>query len=411
VDLPAAVVIPPTTAPETYPPTVSLLGLSDQRAGEPTAASEVPVAMLDPFARPETPRRASLIGAAVVLALATAGGLWGMRGGPAEGERVPTRTVRRVPSSSELSARRPPGDAQPAAPVREPISLPRPAAATRTAASLVQAPDDRVLTPVSERHTEAVDEPDDETSASAAFASAGGVAFAEPVHAAGAGGDASRELGLRLTQVVDDRGRNYHARPSPDGNLVAFDSDREGERGVYLADAAGRNLRRVSGDGFAALPSWAPDGQTIAYVRAEPDNPNVWNLWALNLDSGQSRRLTANASGRPQGASWFPDSRRVAYALGNRIMVLDLTTGTPAEYPSPQVTRKPGAPAVSPDGRLMIFPLAGDGAWLTDLSDGSSRKVLSDPTVGDFTWSPDGTRVAYYSRRDREWGVWIAVAR
>ena len=66
---------------------------------------------------------------------------------------------------------------------------------------------------------------------------------------------------------------------------------------------------------------------------------------------------------------------------------------------------------MSPDGRLIIFPLSGDGAWLTDLSDGSSRKVLSDPSAGDFTWSPDGTRVAYYSRRDREWGVWIAVAR
>jgi len=236
------------------------------------------------------------------------------------------------------------------------------------------------------------------------------VSFAEPA-AVGTSGDTTGGLGLRLTQVVDDHGRNYHARPSPNGSMVAFDSDREGERGVYLADAGGRNLRRVSGDGFAALPSWSPDGRTIAYVRAEPDNPNVWNLWSLNLDSGQSRRLTANASGRPQGASWFPDSRRVAYAVGNRIMVLDLTTGAPVEYPSPQSGRKPGAPAVSPDGRLMIFALSGDGAWLTDLSDGSSRKVLSDPSAGDFTWSPDGTRVAYYSRHDREWGVWIAVAR
>ena len=48
---------------------------------------------------------------------------------------------------------------------------------------------------------------------------------------------------------------------------------------------------------------------------------------------------------------------------------------------------------------------------LLGLSVGSSRKVLSDPSAGDFTWSPDGTRVAYYSRHDREWGVWIAVAR
>ncbi|MEO7273786.1 MAG: helix-turn-helix domain-containing protein [Vicinamibacterales bacterium] len=369
---------------------------------------DLPFDTVDPLARPEAPRRAALMGAAAVLVLATAGGFWGIRGGPAEKNRVTTRTVRRVPTSSELAARRSADPREAPAATTAAAPLVRAAGATRIGAPILRPADERVLTPVSDSHAEPID-PDDETGASAAFASAGGVAFAEP--AVGTSGTASRELGLRLTRVVDDRGRNYHARPSPDGGLVAFDSDREGDRGIYLADGGGRNLRRVSGDGFAALPSWAPDGRTIAYVRAEPDSPNVWNLWALNLDSGQSRRLTANASGRPQGASWFPDSRRVAYALGNRVIVLDVATGRSEDYASPQAGRKPGTPAVSPDGRLMIFPLAGDGAWLTDLTDRSSRKVLSDPTSGDFTWSPDGRRVAYYSRRDGEWGVWIAVTR
>src|SRR5207342_3245356 len=129
----------------------------------------------------------------------------------------------------------------------------------RTAAPLLRAAaDERVVKPVNRTSAEMTEDGDDATSNSAAFATAGGVAFAEPAPV-GTGGDASTELGLRLTRVVDDRGRNYHARPSPNGSMVAFDSDREGERGVYLADAGGRNLRRVSGDGFAALPSWSPD--------------------------------------------------------------------------------------------------------------------------------------------------------
>jgi len=408
VDADTVASIPPAiSAPvSSAPPAVEFL----LRADDPSPVTEVPATFLDPFARPETPRRASLIGAAAVLALATAGGLWGMRDGPSDDNRVTTRAVRRVPSTTEISARRQSDDHRATAPAAAPATAPA-RLATRTGAPMLRAAGDaHVLTPISETRAEVAEDADDETSTSAAFASAGGVAFAEPA-AVGTSGDGSGGLGLRLTQVVDDPGRNSHARPSPNGSMVAFDSDREGERGIYVADAGGRNLRRVSGEGFAALPSWSPDGRTIAYVRAEPDNPNVWNLWSLNLDSGQTRRLTANASGRPQGASWFPDSHRVAYAVGNRIMVLDLATGTPAEFASPQAGRKPGAPAVSPDGRLMIFPLSGDGAWLTDLSDGTSRKVLSDPSAGDFTWSPDGTRVAYYSRRDREWGVWIAVAR
>ena len=58
-----------------------------------------------------------------------------------------------------------------------------------------------------------------------------------------------------------------------------------------------------------------------------------------------------------------------------------------------------------------MFQLTGDGGWLLDLQDRSSRKVLADPTAESFTWSPDGSRVAYYSRRDAEWSVWVMAAR
>ena len=76
---------------------------------------------------------------------------------------------------------------------------------------------------------------------------------------------------LRVVNVRDDRGSSFHPRPSPDGRLIAFDSDRDGERGVYVANADGGAVRRISGDGFAAIPSWSPDGGRIAFVRAEPD--------------------------------------------------------------------------------------------------------------------------------------------
>jgi Tol biopolymer transport system component len=249
----------------------------------------------------------------------------------------------------------------------------------------------------------------DSSFAASAFASAGGVAFADPVEPSGGANDAG--LGLRVTRIVDEHSRNYHARPSPDGTHVAFDSDRDGERGVFVADADGRNLRRVSGEGFAAVPNWAPDGRTLSFVRAEVDNPNVWNLWAMDLESGESRRLTSNASGRPLGGSWFPDGKRIAYSRGSSIVVLDAESGKPTTYATPKPGRTAGAPAISPDGKWAIFPVTGDGAWLLDLSDGASRRVLSDPTAGDFTWSPDGSRVAYYSRRDAEWNVWVTVAR
>jgi hypothetical protein len=221
----------------------------------------------------------------------------------------------------------------------------------------------------------------------------------------------SRGAILRVTSVVDDDASNFHPRPSPDGTQIAFDSDRDGERAVYVAEADGSNVRRISGDGFAAIPSWSPDGRTLAYVRAEPDRPRVWNLWTTELATGESRRLTSYRVGQPWGASWFPDGQRIAYSHETRLIVLDLDSGAERVYPSPIKGRLVRTPAVSPDGRRIMFQVYRDGAWLMDVSDGAMRKVLSDPTAEEYTWAPDGRRVAYHSRRSGSWGVWVMASR
>jgi Tol biopolymer transport system component len=221
----------------------------------------------------------------------------------------------------------------------------------------------------------------------------------------------SRGAVLRITSVVDDRAQNFHARLSPDGTRIAFDSDRDGERGVYIAGADGQNVTRISGDGFAAIPSWSPDGQTIAFVRAEADRPKVWNLWTADVSSGGQRRLTSYKVGAPWGASWFPDGRRIAYSHETNLVILDLETGRQRAFDSPVAGRPVRTPAVSPDGKRVMFQVYRDGAWLLELADGTMRKVLSDPSAEEYTWAPDGRRVAYHSRRDDAWGVWVMAPR
>lgn len=216
---------------------------------------------------------------------------------------------------------------------------------------------------------------------------------------------------LRVTSVVDDDASNYHPRPSPDGSQIAFDSDRDGERAVFIADADGQNVRRISGEGFAAIPSWSPDGRTLAYVRAEPDRPRVWNIWLTSLATGESRRLTSHRVGQPWGASWFPDGQTVAYSHETRLVVLDVDSGKEREFQTPVKGGLIRTPAVSPDGRRIMFQVHRDGAWLLNVADGSMRKVLSDPTAEEYTWAPDGRRVAYHSRQSGAWGVWVMASR
>jgi Tol biopolymer transport system component len=196
-----------------------------------------------------------------------------------------------------------------------------------------------------------------------------------------------------------------------DGEAVAFDSDRDGVRGVYVAHPDGTKVERVSGDGYAAVPTWSPDGRRLALLRAEQDRQQVWNLWVLDLSSREMTRLTDHRHGQVWSGAWFPDGRRIAYSHEDRLIILDMTSGQSEIYPSPLKRQLVRTPAVSPDGRWIMFQVFRDGAWLFDLSDGSMRRVLDDPSAEEFTWSPDGRSVAFHSRRSGEWTLWMMAPR
>ena len=121
--------------------------------------------------------------------------------------------------------------------------------------------------------------------------------------------------------------------------------------------------------------------------------------------------MTQHRYGQPWGGSWFPDGRRIAYSHENRLVVHDLTTGTERAFSSPIKGRLLRTPAVSPDGRRVMFQVHRDGGWMLERGDGSMRKVLDDPTAEEYTWAPDGRRVAYHSRRSGGWGVWVMAPR
>jgi TolB protein len=209
-----------------------------------------------------------------------------------------------------------------------------------------------------------------------------------------------------VTTIVNDGARNYHAQPSPDGRHIAFDSDRDGERGVYLANRDGTEVRRVTGRGYAAVPTWAPDSRHLAFVRAETDHPKVWNLWLLAIDSGETRRLTSYKFGQTWSASWFADGTRICYTHEKSIVVLNVATGATREFLSPVKGQIVRTPAVSPQGNHVVFQVHGSGVWLLDLQSGDMRPLLDDRTAEEFAWSPDGRRVAFHSRRGGEWRIW-----
>ncbi len=212
---------------------------------------------------------------------------------------------------------------------------------------------------------------------------------------------------VRVLSIADDRGRNYHPRLSPDGTTIAFDSDRDGARGVYLASRDGRHVRRISGpEQYAAFPAWSPDGNHVAFVQSEPEQPTVWNVWSADVRSDVLARLTWFRDGQPWGVSWFPDGNRLCFAHEQVLVVLDTTTGDARTFASPRPGKLVRMPVVSPDGSRIIFQIANDGAWLLEMSDGSMRQVLADPSVEECAWSRDGKQIVFRTRDGGEWTSW-----
>jgi len=219
--------------------------------------------------------------------------------------------------------------------------------------------------------------------------------------------DLSGDSATTIVTIVAG-GSNFHARPSPDGSRIAFDSDRDGQRAVYVAASDGSRIQRVSGAEYAELPSWSPDGAFLAFVRGEPRRPRVWNLWIRDLRTSAFRRLTAFRSGQTWTAAWFPDGRRVAFTHDDLLIVLDITDGRSQTFRSPTGGSAVRTPAVSPDGQRVIFQVTRSGVWLLDLRTRAMRQVQDDKTAEEFAWTPDGTHVAYHSHRDGDWRIWIA---
>ena len=213
----------------------------------------------------------------------------------------------------------------------------------------------------------------------------------------------------RVQSLLADGASNFHVVPSPDGTAVAFDSDREGVRAVYVADSDGGHVRRVSGAGFAAVPTWSPDGARLAFVKTD-SNPRTWNVWVADASTGALQQVSRHRVGQAWGASWFPDGDRLAYSREDQLVIANLMTGRRTTIRSPRQGHLVRTPSVSPDGARVVFQVQGDGVWVLDVAHERISRVLTDRSAEEFRWSPDGRRIAYHARHGQRWGVWTLGA-
>ena len=119
---------------------------------------------------------------------------------------------------------------------------------------------------------------------------------------------------------LDAHGDEGEPAPSPDGTEVAYtftpraDLNRSSE--IRVASVEGGEVRRLTGepDMHDGGPEWSPDGQTIAYAS---ERSGFYELHLVGRDGEGDRQLT-NAGADHPAHDWHPDGTRILASRGHR---------------------------------------------------------------------------------------------
>lgn len=106
---------------------------------------------------------------------------------------------------------------------------------------------------------------------------------------------------------------NHQATFSPDGNRLAFMSDRLGPPQVYIMDADGTNADLFTafdfGDqNYRSSPDWSPDGRQITF---QTRIDGRFQIFTMSLRDRQPTQLTSE--GENEDPSWAPDGRHLVF--------------------------------------------------------------------------------------------------
>lgn len=114
------------------------------------------------------------------------------------------------------------------------------------------------------------------------------------------GGNVSR-LTFDATPDANSFGHYVNAPTwSPDGTQLVFDSDRSGNREIWVVNADGTGLRNLTDDAATDMePTWSPDGSTITWTSSRSGEDDIWSMPAPPATTPSGRAATLAAATQP----------------------------------------------------------------------------------------------------------------
>jgi TolB protein len=179
-------------------------------------------------------------------------------------------------------------------------------------------------------------------------------------------------------------GANQSPAWSADGSRIAFSSSRSGNPEIWVADATGANLRKITSfPGPNVAPTWNPrTNSQLAWVSGRTDEPQIYTM---DQDGANVQRITDG--GYAVSPSWSPNGQLLAFSWnrkygpgdpgGDDIHVIDLASKNYL-----QITHESGSndyPSWAPDGRHIVFErtIGGHTQIWSMLADGTEQHQLT----------------------------------
>ena len=123
----------------------------------------------------------------------------------------------------------------------------------------------------------------------------------------------ANENGSGVERLTDHKARDIYPRFSPDGNWIAFSSNRDGNYDVYVMPATGGKPRQLTfHSANDTVVGWSRDSRKIVFEssRGQGVFPSVATLWEIAADGGMEQPIKTDWGSY---GSYSPDGSKFAF--------------------------------------------------------------------------------------------------